>query len=128
MTTVAEPFTIYVPKVGSFIERVTDLGAGIVGRPLTGPPEGVRAHVHYENPSPAVNVRTWADRCYHAADRMATDYATHKQMSPEVDELLVVGYFRLDGRQSRIEVNDSEKIAAWLGLDYLPDAELEFSW
>lgn len=125
MTTVIEPFTIYVPMVGSSIERMLDLGAGIVGRQ---DPEGDRVHVHYENPGISGNVRTWADRCYHAADRMATDCPTHKTFWPRADELLVVGYFHLDGRQSTIEIADSEKVGAWLGLDYLPDEELRFSW
>lgn len=126
MTTVIEPFTIYVPRVGSPTEVMVDLGAGIVGRP-----EGDRAHVHYENPGVSSNIVTWADRCYHAADRMATKYPTHKTLWPQVDELLVVGYFHLDGHESRIDVADSEKIAAWLGrdaLDYPEDPELRFCW
>lgn len=122
MTTVIEPFTIYVPKVGTMAERMLDLAAGVVGLPA-----GDAVHLHYENPGNSSNIVTWADRCYHAADRMATKYPTHKQMIVEVDELLVVGYFHLDGRQSRIDVSDSEKIAAWLGADWLDENELVFA-
>src|SRR4051812_17483330 len=65
------PVNIYVPAVGSMLEREVAAGSGIVGaRTVPEDPESP-VLVYYEgNLYGAANIVTWADRVYHAADRL----------------------------------------------------------
>jgi hypothetical protein len=121
---------VYVPKVGTSADKMLLPGSGIVG--IEGPSEDRRVAegrvlVYFEgNKFGSSSFRTYADRVFHAADRMLWNngrgYPTVALAEYDADDLLWVGTFtHPDGR---LEIADSEKVAAWLGLDWLPDEEV----
>lgn len=126
MTTV----TVYVPTVGCFLERQLADHSGVVGLTADEARE-LRPNVHvdagevlvyYEgNIYNSTAFKTYADRVFHAADRMlwhGRGYPTIAFSVVSRDDLLPVGQFEHPhGRE--IIVHDSEKLAAWLGREYL---------
>lgn len=114
-------WTVYMPAEGSALEGIFEPGTGIVGRPV-----GERIQIDYEKPGPAVNVVTFADRCYHAQSRQEHNYPTSKRMWASPDELTAVATFHLP--EKRVEVANATQLVAlakWLGLWVWADAHFD---
>jgi hypothetical protein len=100
---------VYVPKLAAL--PVIEPGAGIIGSPRADHPG--KLLIDYEdNRAGAINIRTYADRVLHAADRHLTGYPTSKRLLVDADDLLRVGTFDTCSRV--VEVNDSETLESWL--------------
>lgn len=130
MTERTSPVSIYIPALGTYLDRELLPKSGLVGVPAADD----RVLVYYEgNKYGAENMRTWADKLYHAADRLlwkGIGYPTIAFAFVPRDDVLMVG--QLWHPERRIEIHDSEKVSAWLGKDALeyPDSaepELQFS-
>src|SRR4051794_30094410 len=102
-------------------------GSAIVGRPESG---SDTIDIYFEgNLQKASNIRTYADRAYHACDRLLQNYpTTAKEEAVPRLALTVVGVF--DPKRRRIILTGpvSERaVADWIGVDQLDRAELEAS-
>jgi hypothetical protein len=101
--------SVYVPYVGT-LEWI-DPGSGIVGSKLDNEPD--RIVIDYEaNRHGAVNIRTFADRVAHAADRHITRYPTIARAVVDADQLLWVGTF--DPNTGVVDLGNSEPLESWL--------------
>lgn len=117
-------YHVYVPHEDAIWSKTIARGAGIVatraGEWYAAEPtlEAGRLTVDYEEPGPAANIITFADRVYHAYDRQLTRYPTHKRMWILESELEHAGVFY--PQYGRIEVADAaelNRIRAWLDFD-----------
>lgn len=79
---------IYVPKPDSTLASMHPHGTGFVGA------QRAEGHLllHYEEPSNAVNVKTWEDRLNHAAGRLDTRYPTSKMCGADPSTVDLVGF------------------------------------
>lgn len=87
-----------------------------------------RRTVYYEgNVHGASNIVSYADRVYHAADRLVRRYPTIARRTVHRDALIAVGTFDYPTRTLR--VSDEPALAAWLALVNrpIPASELEVS-
>jgi hypothetical protein len=116
-------YAVYVPHEDALWSKTIAPGAGIVGSPAGEwhPADATlgdgRLTVDYEEPGPAANIITFADRVYHAYDRQLSRYPTHKRMWILERELVQVGEFY--PTHGRVEVRDGQelyKLLRWLGL------------
>lgn len=138
---------VYVPNMGTSageqFARQVEARSGIVGivPPSAAVPLGeviesddwtagrhlrTRRLVYFEgNIYSTGNIVTFADRVYHAADRLVANYPTVAKSVVKVEALLEVGVFDHTARVLRID-NDAA-LAAWLGLPGrdVPPRELE---
>jgi hypothetical protein len=100
------------------------VASGVVCQTL---PAGERTSVWYEGNlygAPA-NIVTYADRVYHAADRMLGDYPTSATAALPSKYLLVIGTF--DTHTGTVTLDgDSQRrlLADWLGVEQVADSEL----
>ena len=113
---------VYVPKP----DRLPQIqpGAGIIGTDRHDNP--MRILVDYEdNRSAAVNIRTYADRLAHAADRHLTGYPTSNRLLADPDDLLLVGTF--DPNTGVVQPSNSEALEAWLADEHgaIPDLQTQ---
>jgi hypothetical protein len=126
--------TVYVPREGSHLHAILAPGTGIVGSNaaewLGGDSDGDDGKVmlDYQPVSQAVNITTFADRCYHAFDRHVRHYPTHQRLLADAEQLWPVAfYWRPEGRVEvsgagaglRSVLPDGQalyKLAEWLGL------------
>jgi hypothetical protein len=101
-------------------------GSAIVARPEPG---GDTVEVYFEgNTRGASNIRTYADRAYHASDRMLQSYPTSAKGTVPRDALVVVGTFHVARRRIILTGPTSERaVADWIGKGQLDPAELEVS-
>jgi hypothetical protein len=98
-------------------------GTGIVGSDES-ESDGEYTLVYYQEATPAVNIINYADRVFHAADRLRHHAPTSRMRAFAADELIEVGYF--DEFEGRILVTGFEdELARWLGADEVPSSELE---
>lgn len=107
--------TVYVPK-GAAAERLgIDPRSGIVGRPAS--PSLVE--LYYEgNRFGASNIVTFADRCWHAFDRMDRAYPTVARSLASVEDVIDAGTFTVG---HGVDPHDGAALAAlagWLELDF----------
>jgi len=134
-----DALTLYVPQAGSYLEDHIKAGAAMLGSPakewleakygewvITADPLEDTANsklmIDFEgNIYGAENMRTYADRVEHAAGRHRDHAPTIARLVVAREDLIAVGSY--DGE--RIETQNSEALASWLGGDYLDDAELE---
>jgi hypothetical protein len=97
--------------------------SGVVCQTL---PAGERTSVWYEgNLHGAANIVTYADRVYHAADRMLRRYPTAAMAALRSEHLLVIGTF--DTHTGTVTLDgDGERrlLAGWLGVEQVADTEL----
>ena len=110
---------VYVPsRTNPFSVAARGLvpGSAIVGRlPLSGDAPGWLI-VYYEgNRHRAENIVTFADRAYHAADRLVQDYPTTAWALVPAVALVTVGSFDL--RTRTVSLSDEAALAAWLDFD-----------
>jgi hypothetical protein len=116
--------TLWVPTAGLAIGIAQ--GSGIVGRersPLYQQHPG-RILVDFEGTihGPVANIRTYADRVWHAVGRHMERYPTMARREVALASLVPVGRLWGDG----IEVLDFDRLRVWLGaLELAP--ELKFS-
>jgi hypothetical protein len=113
---------VYVPKLAAL--PAIQPGTGIIGSPRLDHPG--RLLIDYEdNQAEAINIRTYADRVMHAADRHLTGYPTSKRMLVDAGDLLPVGIF--DTSSGLVEVSDSEALESWLADQEgaIPDLETQ---
>lgn len=99
-----------------------DRGSGIIVS--AGPNESGYVELYYEgNRYGACNIRTFADRVYHAADRASTRYPTIATMAAKQAEVVQIGEF--DGTTVSLAA-DRERalLETWLGGPF-DDAELQ---
>lgn len=125
MTTV----DIYVPKVGC--EHGIVHGAGIVAceRELQderwpGLPADTLMAYYEGNVYGWSSFKTFADRVFHAADRMLwgeRGYPTVARAAIQRDDLLWVGHF--EHPNGRLTIEDHERLGGWIGEGYA-DTEL----
>jgi len=112
---------VYVPKLAAL--PAIQPGAGIVGTPSDHPD---RVQIDYEdNRFGAVNIRTYADRLAHAADRHLSGYPTSTRLLVDADDLLHVGTF--DTHIAVVHPSNSEALEAWLADEHgaIPDLETQ---
>jgi hypothetical protein len=113
---------VYVPNRASphgLAARGLVPGSAIVGRSETTvdtpSPPGWR-QVYYEgNLHGAENIITFADRVYHAADRLVHGHPTTTRAIVPAVALATVGTF--DYRTRTLSLSDQAALAAWLGFD-----------
>jgi hypothetical protein len=113
---------VYVPKLAAL--PAIQSGAGIIGSPRADHPD--KLLIDYEdNRAEAINIRTYADRVLHAADRHLTGSPTSKRLLVDADDLLRVGTF--DTRSGVVEVSDSQALESWLADEEgaIPDLETQ---
>ena len=116
---------VYIPTGASII----DPGSGIVGRNFAGSHPWHGIEVYFEgNRFGSSNIKTFADRVYHAADRMVTNYPTVARAVMPVADLERVGTF--DGQRVSL-VSDGgalTRLARWIGAGevdgqcFIPDS------
>lgn len=100
---------VYVPISDTLLTRIAP-GSGVVGSP-----EGGRLRIDFEgNLYGAVNIKTYADRCYHAADRHRTRYPTVARMFVARSELAEVGEL-LDHGVVPNNAFSVDSLLTWLG-------------
>lgn len=101
-------------------------GSAIVGRPEPG---GTTVEVYFEgNTTGSSNIRTYADRAYHASNRMLHNFPTSAKEIVPRDALIVVGTFHVSRRRITLTGPTSERaVADWVGGGELDTAELEAS-
>jgi hypothetical protein len=114
---------VYIPKLAAL--ATIQPGAGIVGGQRVAYPG--KLLIDYEdNRAGADNIRTYADRLAHAADRHLTGYPTSNRLLADPDDLLQVGTF--DTHTGMVEVSNSEALEAWLAEAHagaIPDLDTE---
>lgn len=71
----------------------------------------------------ASNIKTWADRVYHAADRHLSRYPTIARATVPIRSMIQVG--TIEGRA--ITVTKPEALARWLGVTTVPPKELRLT-
>jgi hypothetical protein len=119
---------VYIPK--PLPENLgIDPGSGIVGTidnsyltDLNDNPVVLR--IDYEgNRYHAVNIITWADRCYHAAGRHLVSYPTIARAWVDPQTMILVGELDMEtGVVTLPDTNAQRRVAVWLnGLTPLPD-------
>lgn len=123
-----EPVRVYVPKAGSRAEDAIDDRSAIVGTPASdwlehGGPEDIVVLDFEGARYSQFNMRTFADRCLHAAGRHVQHYPTVARLLVDEGEVTAIGSF--DGRA--VMVDDHEALAAWLGGEALDEDELVLS-
>jgi hypothetical protein len=98
--------------------------SGVVCQTL---PAEERTSVWYEgNLHGAANIVTYADRVYHAADRMLRDYPTSATAALRSKHLLVIGTFDTHTGTVTLDGDSQRRILAdWLGVEQVADSELE---
>jgi hypothetical protein len=116
----AEPVVeILVPRPGTLADAVIAAGSGVVAVPASEEPGKLR--VYYEgNLYNAANIRTWADRVRHAAERLLVDAAVIATGISEVDEFVVVGRFAaMDGVVLDANATARSTLCRWLDISDL---------
>lgn len=115
---------VYVPRPGSDLEEAVWAGSGIVGSP-----EGStdRLRVDFEGdqdlyPCFADRVRRAAER-HQWSRRHREGYPTRACAHVGPTEVIRVG--RYDSEEGRVVVVDEAALERWLGVDELPDRELQ---
>lgn len=132
---------VYVPKIGTNAHATIDAGSGIVGTVVA----GGEVRIDFEgNRYRTDNIRTWADKVFHAAGRHTFNegrgYPTVARAHVPSEDLTCVGTFVYDdawpskafgSNVYRIDLRDDAPaqldLAAWLGSRTLPLAELEIT-
>lgn len=116
--------TIYVPRPGSELEEEVWPRSGIVGSPegSTG-----RLRVDYEGdqelyPRFVERVRRAADR-HRWRGEHREGYPTRANAFVDPTEVIAVGRYDVD--EGRVIIDDETALAAWLGVEKLPDEELD---
>jgi hypothetical protein len=108
------PLAVFVPLAGTLpnIKR----GSGIVGSDAP-PQHGYQmTEIDFEgNLYGADNIRTYADRVMHAADRHETKYPTVARMTVPDDTLVYVGDF--DGKRVNFDPVNFLALAEWLDAE-----------
>ena len=115
MTTI----NVYIPTDPT--NTAIDPASGIVGTPddtylprMDDNPRVVR--IDYEgNRFNAVNIVTWADRCYHAAGRHLANYPTIARAWVEPDTMVLVGELDMETGVVIPAPGSSDRISVWLG-------------
>jgi hypothetical protein len=100
-------------------------GSGVVCAALGGT-SGGRTTVYYEgNLFGAENIKSYADRIWHAADRLLRQYPTSAMLALPTDHLVVLGTFDTETGQVTLD-GDRERgiLGDWLGVEAVPDSEL----
>ena len=107
---------VFVPR--STARLGIDRKSGIVGRPT----QSGRIELYFEgNRYGASNIKTFADRVYHAADRMQMRYPTIARSVVSEGEVIKVGWFN----GQTVAVTNESALASWLGVDQIDPAELQ---
>jgi len=114
-------YAVYVPHVHAPVSKTIAAGAGIVGKPAgewhpsdSSLSDG-RLVIDYEEPGPAANIITFADRVYHAYDRQLSRYPTHKRMWPLAEEFIhVADFFPSHGRVELAGGQEMYVLMRWL--------------
>lgn len=105
---------VYLP-IDQAVHDHIDRGSGIVGS-VWDNPSGGRIVIDYEGGRyHQSNIKTFADRVYHAAGRHSERYPTAARMSVEADSLVKVGTFDARYRRLSLEPNQIDNVAAWIG-------------
>lgn len=109
---------VYIPTPGA--GTAIDAGSGIVGRFTS----GHHLEVYYEgNRFGAVNIVTFADRVYHAADRMESSYPTSARGVFPAFDFEHVGTLMPDRVQLLPDGGKLTRLARWIGAG---DVDEEF--
>lgn len=125
----ASMLKVYVPAADTRARSHMEAGAGIVGTSEgTDDDDDARTLVYYQERTSAVNVITFADRVFHAADRLRHQAQTHRLCALPSAQLIEVGYF--DENEGRVLLDTTNadaaaELARWLDADELDASELE---
>lgn len=111
---------VYVLQPTSRLRVSIANGSGIVGSPT---PSGDRIKIDYEgNLYRAADLQVYANRVATAAGRHVTNYGTVARAFVATSELALVGFW--DSVEGGVQVTDIPLLAAWLGVQDVPPAEL----
>lgn len=110
--------------IDAYLPTATDpviaAGSGIVGVPA-----GDRIFIHYEgNLYRSENIKTFADRCHHAADRHFARYPTIARAHVRPESFHRIGYLNVVWGEVHVEPEHLAELAAWLGVEQVDPAEL----
>jgi hypothetical protein len=116
---------VFVPTATTPLATIVAAGSAIVGP--AGGDETECVTVDYEGAlyGPA-NMKTYADRARHAADRQLQHYPTVARRVVARRELLQVGWFDPENGISLLD-EAVEVVASWLGVEAIAPQELRFS-
>lgn len=104
---------VYVPAVP---DSLIDRGSGIVGEEPDHPSDPLC--LYYEgNRFNASNIITFADRCYHAGDRLRQNYPTVARGNFLPREMLLVGFIGAAGEVVPCGLGSDVALANWLEID-----------
>jgi hypothetical protein len=124
----------WVPHERSFLRRAIEQAAGIVGhRHAGGPSRSGMIRIYWVGKHSAAGAPvTFADRVVRAWHLMEVSYPTTCRLAVDEGDLEPVGLY--DTRTGELQVKEwsnqpdaPELLAAWLGVDELPDEELRLS-
>ena len=88
-----QELAIYVPKAGTWLGKTVAKGSAVVGIPREGVDPG-KVVVYFEgNVYGAENLKRYAERCLHAAERGLRRYPTLAFSEAALDDLIPVGKF-----------------------------------
>lgn len=115
---------VFVPRPGSDLEEEVWAGSGLVGSPAGSTD---RLRVDYEGdrdlyPRYVERVRRATDR-HRWSGEHREGYPTRACAFVDPTEVIRVG--RYDPDEHRVVVADAEPLKAWLGVEKLPDEELD---
>jgi hypothetical protein len=122
--------TIYIPTPDSPINAIIDPGSGVVGAATH---DQASIAIYYEgNRIGADNLRKYAERISHAADRLFTRYPTVAVMYLNLDQvaaqLVAVGTIREKSPEEREEQRQTSDARALAALTETQRAELARRW
>ncbi len=107
---------LYLPA-GPKLPALIAPRSGIVGQLVddVDSPTSARVHVYYEgNLYGSESFRSYADRCYHAADRMIAAYPTVAQAMVSPDDVVLIGTLDMTFGEVSIEPEHLDALEAWL--------------
>lgn len=121
-----QQFAVFVPaNAAGPIAQIIVRGSALVGT-ATG---GELVTVDFEgNIYGASNIRTFADRARHAADRQSVLYPTIARRTIPRSDLRQVAWFDPDTGITLLDDDDAQKaLASWLGVEIIDPSDLHFS-
>jgi hypothetical protein len=127
--TMSDRLVVYVPASQTTpLAIIVAPGSAIIGPAGSGESDGIEhVSVDYEGAVYGqVNIKTYADRARHAADRQLRRYPTVARCVVLRSELRQVGWFDpLEG--VTLLAGAEEVVASWLGVNEIDPKELQFS-
>lgn len=112
---------VFVPIEGTPYYKLIDKGSGIVEIPERSTWE--RAVIYFEgNRFKASNIRTFANKCYHAASRGTAQYLTVATAIVLRNEFILVGHYDIETKT--VDVINAPGLCRWCDWNVIDSKEL----